>query len=252
MALERTQAVVVGRRALGERDRLVVFYTRDFGQLRGVARSVRRPRSRMVGAFEILTLGDLVFFDTGRSELVRIDHFDVRNPFAAVREDLERLGHGAWAVECVTRLTADRDPQPALFRLLVRALEALDAGTAPPRVAACFGLRAVDLLGQRPRLDRCMRCGRAYPFAGARLDVEAGGLVCARCVADAGALTVSPAAAGTLRRLRAAAWADGLQLPLGRGTERELWQLVEGLAAQLMGHPARASRFLEQTRRGPA
>ena len=198
----------------------------------------------------MLTLGDLVFFDTGRSELVRIDHFDVRNPFPAIREDLERLGHGAWAVECVTRLTAERDAQPALFRLLVRALEALDAGWPPVRVAACFGLRAVDLLGHRPRIDRCMTCGRAYPFPGARLDMASGGLVCARCAADADALPVSAAVAGVLRRLRTSAWQEGLRAPLGRGVEQDLWRLVEALAAQLMGRPARASRFLEQTRRG--
>ena len=74
MGVERTRAVVVGRRPLGERDRLVAFYTREFGTLRGVAKSVRRPRSRLLGALEPLTLGELVFFDTGRSDLVRVDH----------------------------------------------------------------------------------------------------------------------------------------------------------------------------------
>jgi DNA repair protein RecO (recombination protein O) len=198
----------------------------------------------------VLTLGELVFFDTGRSDLVRIDHFDVLDPFAAVREDLERLGRGAWAVECVVRLTADRDPHPALFRLLVRGLQALDTGRAPDRVAACFGLRAVDLLGHRPRIDRCLPCGRPYPFPGARLDVDAGGLVCARCRADADALPVSGGVVGTLRRLRTASWEEGLRLALARGPEQELSRLVEGLVTRLIGQPPRASRFLEQTRQG--
>ena len=46
MALYRTQGIVIGRRALGESDRLVDFYTRDHGRLRGVAKSARRTRSR--------------------------------------------------------------------------------------------------------------------------------------------------------------------------------------------------------------
>ncbi len=250
MPVERTQAVVVGRRALGERDRLMVFYTREFGKVRGVAKSVRRPRSRLVGALELLTFGDLVFFDTGRSDLVRIDHFDVLDPFPAVRDDLERLGRGAWLVECVVRLTADRDAQPALFRLLVRGLQALDGARSPERVAACFGLRAVDLLGERPRIDRCLQCGRSYPFPGARLDVAAGGLVCARCAAEPDALPVSGAVVGTVRRLRAASWDESLRLALARDLEQELSGLVEGLVTRLIGQPPRASRFLEQTRHG--
>ena len=109
MALGKTQAVVIGRRALGESDRLVEFYTRGFGKLRGVAKAARRPRSRFGSALEPFTLGELVFFDTGRSELVRVDHFDIVHPFVALREHLEKLGRGAWMVECVARLSADRD-----------------------------------------------------------------------------------------------------------------------------------------------
>src|SRR6266508_2319729 len=151
MALYRTQGIVIGRRALGESDRLVDFYTRDHGRVRGVARSARRTRSRFGSTLELFTLGELCFFDTGRSELVRIDHFDIVHPFVRVREHRERLGQGAWVVECLARLSPDRDPQPALFGLALRSLRALDAGARPPRVAACFAVRAVDLLGHRPR-----------------------------------------------------------------------------------------------------
>ena len=181
MALYKTRAVVIGRRAFGESDRLVDFYTRDHGKVRGIARSARRPRSRFGSALELFTLGEMVFFDSGRSELVQVDHFDILRSFVGVREHLERLGQGAWTVEVVARLSADRDPQPALFGLLVRALQAMETATRPARVAVCFGLRAVDLLGHRPRIDRCMSCGRLHPFDDPALDVTAGGLVCAAC-----------------------------------------------------------------------
>ena len=50
MALRKTQAVVIGRMALGESDRLVTFYTREFGKVRGVAKAARRQRSRFGSA----------------------------------------------------------------------------------------------------------------------------------------------------------------------------------------------------------
>ena len=100
-ASARSAAVVIGSFPLGESDRVVSFFSRDFGKVRGVAKAARRMRSRFGGALELFTLGQLVFFDTGRSDLVRIDHFDVIHPFAALREDLERLGEAAWIVECV-------------------------------------------------------------------------------------------------------------------------------------------------------
>src|SRR6266480_6342230 len=99
MALGRSAAVVIGSFPLGESDRVVTFYTRDFGKVRGVAKASRRIRSRFSGALELFTLGELVFFDGGRSELVQVDHFDIVRPFAHLREDLERLGRAAWIVE---------------------------------------------------------------------------------------------------------------------------------------------------------
>jgi DNA repair protein RecO (recombination protein O) len=248
MGLHKTQGIVIGRRALGESDRLVDFYTRDYGRVRGVAKSARRTRSRFGSALELFTLGELVFFDTGRSELVRVDHFDIVHPFVRVREHLERLGQGAWVVECLTRLTADRDPQPALFGLALRSLRALDAGTRPQRVATCFALRAVDLLGHRPRIDRCVDCGRSYPFPGASLDVGAGGLLCAGCGPGSDALELSGAGVGLLKRLRTLGWEEGIRLPLAADLDAELVVTVEGLMGRLIGSLPRSSRFIAQTR----
>jgi DNA repair protein RecO (recombination protein O) len=242
MALHKTRAVVIGRRAFGESDRLVDFYTREYGKVRGIARAARRPRSRFGSALELFTLGEMVFFDSGRSELVQVDHFDIVRPFVKVREHLERLGQGAWAVEMVARLSADRDPHPALFALLVRALAALEVSRRPARVSVCFGLRAVDLLGHRPRLDRCVACGRPAPFPDAALDVTAGGLVCAGCRPGADAIPLSGG-------LRALSWEEALRLNLAAELDAELAAVLEGLVARLMGRYPLSSRFLVQTRR---
>src|SRR5262245_2596159 len=181
MALGKSPAVVIGSFPLAESDRIVTFFTRDFGKVRGIARAARRMRSRFGSALELLTLGDLVFFDGGRSDLVQVDHFDIVRPFERVRDDLERLGQAAWMAECVARLTADRDPSATLYGLLVRALGRVEAGDPPRRVATVFGLRCVDALGHRLRIDACVSCGRRAHPAGAAIaiDVEAGGMTCA-------------------------------------------------------------------------
>jgi DNA repair protein RecO (recombination protein O) len=249
VTIHRTAAVVIGRRALGESDRLVEFYTLEFGKLRGVARSARRPRSRFGSALELFTLGDLVFFETGRSDLVRVDHFDIDESFVDVREHLERLGEGAWAIECVARLSADRDPHPALFRLIVRDLQALAGARRPAWVSVCFALRAIDLLGLRPRIDRCVGCGRPYPFGAATLDVAAGGLMCDGCECGVDAVPVSGQAVGILTRLRSLGWEAALRLKPATDLEREMAGLVENLMARLAGQQSRSSRFLGQIRR---
>jgi len=247
MALGKSAAIVIGSFPLGESDRLVTFYSRDFGKIRGVAKAARRMRSRFGSALELGTLGELVFFDTGRSELVRVDHFDITRPFQRVREDLERLAQAAWIIECVARLTAERDRHVALFGLLVRALRALDGSRKPTRVAICFGVRCIEVLGHRPRLDACVECGRVYPFP--RPALGAGGLACEACARAGGdTLPIAPTTIGAFERLRTLSWDEALALPLGRA-EAELSVLLEAQVAGLIGHSTRAAKFLREVRR---
>ena len=248
MGLGRSAAVVIGSFPLGESDRVVSFFSRDFGRIRGVARAARRIKSRFGGSLELFTLGQLVFFDTGRSELVRIDHFDVTHPFAALREDLGRLGEAAWVVEIVARTTGERDRQPALYGLLVRALRAMEEATRPPRVAACFGVRCLDLLGHRPRLDRCLECGREYPFPHPALGE--GGVVCETCTRRPGvdAAPVSPATLAAFDRLRAVRWEEAVATPIGRAGP-ELRAVLDTQLARVIGQPTRSGRFLRELKR---
>jgi len=57
MGLGRSAAVVIGSFPLGESDRVVTFFSRDFGRLRGVAKAARRLKSRFGGSLELFTLG---------------------------------------------------------------------------------------------------------------------------------------------------------------------------------------------------
>jgi DNA repair protein RecO (recombination protein O) len=246
VGLSTSTAVVIGSFPLGESDRVVSFFSRDFGRVRGVARAARRLRSRFGGALQLFTLGQLVFFDSGRSELVRIDHFDVMQPFAGLREDLGRLAEAAWIVEVVARTTGERDRQPALYGLLVRALRAMEDCPRPARVAVCFGVRCLDVLGHRPRLDRCVACGRAYPFAQPAL-AEAG-VVCGRCQAPGEAVAVAPATVAAFARLRRTPWDEAVATPVGRAGP-ELRAVLDTHLSRLIGQPTRSGRFLRELRR---
>src|SRR6185503_10898108 len=236
MGLGTSAAVVIGSFPLGESDRIVTFFSRDFGRIRGVAKSARRLKSRFGGALELFTLGQLVFFDTGRSDLVRIDHFDVTHPFAGLRENLETLGEAAWVVEIVGRTTGERDRQPALYGLLVRALRALEVSARPQRVAVCFGVRVLDVLGHRPRLDE-------------------GGLVCESCQNGgrpsgfgADAVPVAPGTVAAFTRLRGLRWEEAVSSPIGRAGP-ELRAVLDTHLSRLIGQPTRSGRFIREVRR---
>jgi DNA repair protein RecO (recombination protein O) len=248
--LIRTQGIVLRARDLGEHDRLVTLYTRDLGRLTAVARGARRLRSRFGAALELFTWGDAVGFERDGRELMRLDHFDIRHSFRRLREDLDRLGHGAQMIETVLRLTAERDPQPATFLLLARALRTLEAAD-PPRVQLAFTLRVLDLLGHRPRLDRCTSCGRTGGTVTtegreAGFDPGRGGLVCPSCRPASAESPGSGRALAVLRGLQGASWDARLRARIAPAIEREATRLLDLYVIALAGGPLRSSRFLAQ------
>ena len=247
MPLLRTEGIVLQTWDLGEHDRLVTLYTREHGRLAAVARGARRIRSRFAGALELFTWGDAVGFEREGRGLVRLDHFDIRQPFRRLRDDLERLGQGARMIEAVARLTAERDAQPPTFALLLRGLRALEAGAAPARVQLAFTLRLLDLLGHRPRLDRCGRCGRPVSTQDVGFDELEGSVVCGAC---RGGSPLAPAVAAALRGLQTASWEARLDARLAPAVEQAAAAVLDDYLAALIGAPLRAPRFLARTRGG--
>jgi DNA repair protein RecO (recombination protein O) len=245
MPLLRGEGIVLRTRDLGEHDRLVTLYTRDHGKLTLVARGARRLRSRFAGALELFTWGEFVGFEREGRALLQLDHFDIRRPFRPLREDLARLGQGARIVEGIARLTPERDPQPATFALLLRALRALET-EGPARVHLAFTLRLLDLLGHRPRLDRCGGCARAVGTHDVAFDAGDGSVRCGRCRGPAAAL--APAVAAALRGLQGASWAARLRARIAPAVEQEAAALLDDYVAGLVGAPLRVPRFLAQAR----
>jgi DNA repair protein RecO (recombination protein O) len=92
----------------------------------------------------------------------------------------------------------EAEPVPAVFTLLVAAMEVLEKDPEPARVARCFELSLLDELGFRPVLNRCMYCGReSGPFY---FDSIQGSLVCQECPAGTERISVSGAAVAVMKR----------------------------------------------------
>jgi DNA repair protein RecO (recombination protein O) len=173
---------------------------------------------------------------------VQLDQFAIQRSFQRLREDLGRLGHGAHMVEAVLRLTPERDPHPACFALLLRSLRALET-ERPGRVQLAFTLRLLDLLGHRPRLDRCGACGARVGTTALGFDAAAGTVCCARCRGPGGT-GVSPRALGALRGLQAAPWEARLRAQIPAGVEAEASAVLVGYVRALCGSALRSTRFL--------
>ena len=173
----RDQAVVLRTYRLGEADRIVVLLGRDHGKIRGVAKGVRRTRSRFGSRLEPIGHVNISLW-RGRGDLDTITGADSIEHFAALREDLGLLGRAMAMLEAVDRLALERTPTPELHEMLLRGLRSLTTHPSALSVGA-FLWRLAQLEGVAPGVDRCVHCGETRRLVA--LDIANGGLSCGAC-----------------------------------------------------------------------
>ena len=213
----RDRAVVLRTYRLGEADRIIVLLGRDHGKIRGVAKGVRRTRSRFGSRLEPAGHVDISLW-RGRGELDTITGADSAKgveQFTALREDLALFGRAMAMLEAVDRLTLERTPAPELYDRLVRGLHSLVTHPSPLSVGA-FLWRLAQLEGVAPDVGGCVHCGAVADLVA--LDIAHGGLTCPSCRLPA-APAVDLETVAILREILGGRLAEALARPASAATD---------------------------------
>ena len=240
-ASQTSLAIVVGGLDYGEADRIMTLLTRDRGRLKGIARSAKKSRKRFGAALELLCKIQVRFVERPGAELARLESCDLVDAYPGLRSDLGRLAGATYAAEVAREAAREREAATALFDLLDHFLTRLANGPFDLGLVRVFELRALTILGWRPELGRCARCGGSLPEDRPLLFVaESGGLLCPRCGSGARGAPLSP---GTRKTLEAAQRGERVVFT------RAAWRESEGPVAEFLelhlGKRLRSRPFLD-------
>jgi len=173
--LYKDEAVVLRTMRLGEADRIVTLLGRSEGKIRGVAKGIRKTKSRFGGRLEPFSQVSLVMW-RGKSGLDTVTQVNVVEPFRKVREDLDRFSLGEVMLEACDRVVQEQENSARTFGLLIEAMHDLTQ-SASPLVLASFLLRLAGIAGFGPTLAACADCGRPPAW----FSPAQGGAVCPSC-----------------------------------------------------------------------
>ena len=163
---------------LGEADRIVTLLTHDHGQVRAVAKGVRRTSSRVGARLAPFNHVDLQLYP-GRS-LHTVVQVETIEPYARdIERDYQRFTCANVMAETAEQLSGE-EPTPQQYLLLVGAMHALARRRhAAQLVLDSYLLRALAVAGWAPSFWDCAVCGAPGPHGA--FNVSAGGAVCPQC-----------------------------------------------------------------------
>ena len=178
---EKLQAFVLSNSDYGESDRIVSLFTLEHGRMKGFARGARNSHKRFGPALEPFARIDLQL--NHKEGLSSLRSADVISLYSGIRSELSAIAHGLYACELVECLTPEGQPLPRLYRLMASYLEWLDSGRIEESDRRMFEINLLNILGYRPSLEGCSRCGANFGSIGALMQ-QGGELVCRFCAAS--------------------------------------------------------------------
>jgi DNA repair protein RecO (recombination protein O) len=224
------RVLILSKTKLKESDLIFTLLAYEGSQIRALAKGIRNPKAKMGGTLELFSEVDLLLAQ-GRN-LDIITEAQTVHSHDGCRRDLEHSSAASVICEQLAKLSLEEQPQDRLFPMSCAALSAIDRTEAAycPFLVAAFMMKTLSLLGYRPELDHCLRCG-APRDAFAREDISfswtQGGVLCKDCAPIALNPVMNPLLIGWLKTLIYSTFDELLKMEDGPALAGELLRFSE-------------------------
>ena len=181
MPARETEAIILKTFPLGEADRVVSFFGRTSGRLRGVAGGARRLKNRFGSTLQILSHVQIWYVERETRELVRIQQAEPLESLHKAQSDYGLSTGLAVISEIAELVLPEHEVSEAMFRLILLGAREIERTGNWELPLSYFAFWAVRLGGWLPRFDRCAACQTAFDSGPAFYDAHRAGLFCEKC-----------------------------------------------------------------------
>ena len=195
----KTKAIVLAHRRLGDADRIVTMITPQQGKVDAVAKGALKPKSKLAGHVEPLTLTE-VSLAHGRT-LDIITQAQTQNAYLPIKSDLQKMSTAFYLLELTNRFLVEDVDARQIFELLDISLIRLSHSNNSQFVTRTFEFSLLQIIGVKPELMKCVITGKNVDAEKAYWSATQGGVV--HIDSSGKAFDARPLASRAIRVLRA-------------------------------------------------
>lgn len=178
-----TDAINLKAYNLSESDKIIVMYSKDKGLIRGVAKGVKKPKSKLGARMDLLVANTLMLHK-GKN-LDTICQAEVLNTFNKTRQDIDKIFYSMYVTEVVNNFGLEDDPSSeVIYNLLYKALNTISTAQNKVEILIAvikFQLKMMIESGFSLEFDTCLHCRCDIGEETMYFVPTAGGVVCKEC-----------------------------------------------------------------------
>jgi len=175
----QTEAIIIKKTKLGEAGRILTLLTPHLGKIQGVAKGVRKSKSKLSGHLELITHSQITLA-RGRN-IDTIIGSQTINSFLEIKSDLTFLSYALYFSELVNLFAAENAENHSLFNLFLNTLKRLSHSTNYELVRRYFEVQLLGAVGYRPQLRQCVSCHKQLIGNHNTFSSLDGGVLCPTC-----------------------------------------------------------------------
>lgn len=178
-----TDAINLKSYNLSESDKIIVMYSKDKGLIRGVAKGVKKPKSKLGARMDLLVANTLMLHK-GKN-LDTICQAEVVNSFYKTRQDMDKICYSMYVTEVVHNFGIEDDPcSKTIYELLYKTLNTISTSETKIDILIAvikFQLKMMIESGFSIELDDCLCCHDKLKDETLYFVPNIGGMVCYEC-----------------------------------------------------------------------
>jgi DNA repair protein RecO (recombination protein O) len=229
MPILDAEGIVLRQYSLSEADRIIVFFTKEHGILRGVAPGSKKLKSRVGACLEPLNHVRIQYYlKKEAAELAYIRQCETLRSYLGRSPSVKGLYALTYVAEIVHEMSDENNPNQLLFRLLLATLGAAEKLGVRSSLLRYFEFWTLRLSGLLPDYGYCSLCAECVTNVGFWASREDGQGRCRSCSGERG-LRVGPEAMKALALLSKLPPEEFASLPVGEEENRDLERLAQTL-----------------------
>jgi DNA repair protein RecO (recombination protein O) len=178
-----TDAINLKSYNLSEADKIIVMYSKDKGLIKGVAKGVKKPKSKLGARMDLLVANKLMLYK-GKS-LDRICQAEALNTFNKTRQNMDKIFYSMYISEVVSNFGVEDDPcSKDVYEILYKALDKISNAQNIVEILISvikFQIKMMQISGFGIELDCCLCCGEPIKDKSMFFSPQMGGIICSKC-----------------------------------------------------------------------
>jgi DNA repair protein RecO (recombination protein O) len=250
MSRFKIEAFVIRSTKMSESSRVLTFFSREMGKVKGVAKGVGRPKSKLGGTVELFNLIEGDFYKKETSELGVLSGAGLLDDFRHISDDPRKFGFASAWCEVLDKTLQLEEPHPEIFELTHDFFKILHAAKTESSGLIFWSvvLKFLALEGYSPTLEECVSCGKPITGEKVLISLHRGGATCQNCIeVDEPIISITTAALKLLRDMMNLTLGQLAGLSVDNRTGRLAAEVILSLASYHMNLPRnlKSFKFLE-------